>query len=52
MEDDSSQQSQPKKKLTMSYDEYKSLTNMLVLYMRDEEERLEREGTFVRNSIR
>ncbi|XP_003425529.1 DNA replication licensing factor Mcm6 [Nasonia vitripennis] len=35
------EQQQPKKKLTMSYEEYKSLTNMLVLYMRSEEERYE-----------
>ncbi|XP_066581178.1 DNA replication licensing factor Mcm6 [Prorops nasuta] len=29
------------KKLTMSYDEYKSLSNMLILYMRNEETRAE-----------
>ncbi|XP_008560986.1 DNA replication licensing factor Mcm6 [Microplitis demolitor] len=33
-----------KKKLTMSFEEYKNLSNMLVLYMRNEEERLEIEG--------
>lgn len=38
-------QQQSKKKLTMSYEEYKSLTNMLVLYMRSEEERYEIQGT-------
>lgn len=43
-DDDVSQATQQKKKLTMSYDEYKSLTNMLVLYMRTEESRLEEEG--------
>ncbi|KAF7995045.1 hypothetical protein HCN44_004517 [Aphidius gifuensis] len=31
----------PKKKLTMSFDEYKNLTNMLVLHMRSEENRIE-----------
>lgn len=30
-----------KKKLTMSFDEYKNLTNMLVLHMRSEENRIE-----------
>ncbi|XP_015600905.1 DNA replication licensing factor Mcm6 [Cephus cinctus] len=33
----------PKKKLTMSFDEYKNLSNMLVLYMRNEENRIESE---------
>ncbi|KAJ8665405.1 hypothetical protein QAD02_007067 [Eretmocerus hayati] len=35
---------QPKKKMTMSYEEYKNLTNMLVIYMRNEESQLESEG--------
>jgi len=33
----------PKKKLTMSFEEYKNLSNMLVLYMRSEESRVESE---------
>lgn len=33
----------PKKKLTMSFEEYKNLSNMLVLYMRSEESRAESE---------
>ncbi|KAL0104649.1 hypothetical protein PUN28_017410 [Cardiocondyla obscurior] len=33
----------PKKKLTMSYEEYKNLSNMLILYMRSEENRAESE---------
>ncbi|XP_011167752.1 DNA replication licensing factor Mcm6 [Solenopsis invicta] len=33
----------PKKKLTMSFEEYKNLSNMLVLYMRGEESRTESE---------
>lgn len=32
-----------KKKLTMSFEEYKNLSNMLVLYMRNEETRAESE---------
>ncbi|XP_034948012.1 DNA replication licensing factor Mcm6 [Chelonus insularis] len=36
-------QTQPKKKLTMSFEEYKNLSNMLVLYMRNQEEKLEAE---------
>ena len=36
----------PKKKLTMSFEEYKNLSNMLVLYMRSEESRVESEGIF------
>ncbi|XP_034179132.1 minichromosome maintenance 6 [Osmia lignaria lignaria] len=32
-----------KKKLTMSFEEYKNLSNMLILYMRSEETRAERE---------
>ncbi|KAK0161566.1 hypothetical protein PV327_010025 [Microctonus hyperodae] len=35
---------QVKKKLTMSFEEYKNLSNMLVLYMRNEEDRLEAEN--------
>ncbi|XP_029173730.1 DNA replication licensing factor Mcm6 [Nylanderia fulva] len=34
----------PKKKLTMSFEEYKNLSNMLVLHMRSEENRVEAEG--------
>lgn len=34
----------PKKKLTVSFDEYKNLSNMLILYMRNEENRAESEG--------
>ncbi|XP_012278388.1 DNA replication licensing factor Mcm6 [Orussus abietinus] len=34
----------PKKKLTMSFDEYRNLSNMLVLYMRNQESRFETEG--------
>lgn len=37
----------PKKKLTMSFEEYKNLSNMLVLHMRSEENRAESEGTFI-----
>lgn len=37
----------PKKKLTMSFEEYKNLSNMLVLYMRSEESRVESEGIFI-----
>lgn len=37
----------PKKKLTMSFEEYKNLSNMLVLYMRGEESRVESEGIFI-----
>lgn len=37
-------QEPPKKKLTMSFEEYKNLSNMLVLYMRSEENRVESEG--------
>lgn len=33
----------PKKKLTLSFDEYRNLSNMLVLHMRSEEARFERE---------
>lgn len=33
-----------KKKLTMSFEEYKNLSNMLILYMRSEEARAENEG--------
>lgn len=33
-----------KKKVTVSFEEYKSLTNQLVAYIRTEEERMEREG--------
>lgn len=29
----------PKKKLTLAFDEYKRITNMLVVYMRAEEEK-------------
>lgn len=36
----------PKKKLTMSFEEYKNLSNMLILYMRNEESRVESEGIF------
>lgn len=38
-----------KKKLTMSFEEYKNLSNMLVLYMRNEEIRAETEpsGMFI-----
>lgn len=39
-------QEPPKKKLTMSFEEYKNLSNMLVLYMRSEENRVESEGRF------
>ncbi|KAH0554948.1 DNA replication licensing factor Mcm6 [Cotesia glomerata] len=35
---------EPKKKLTMSFEEYKNLSNMLVLHMRNEEESSEVEG--------
>lgn len=31
-----------KKKLSVSYDDYKNLTNMLVLHMRSEEDRIEK----------
>ncbi|XP_011495965.1 PREDICTED: DNA replication licensing factor Mcm6 [Ceratosolen solmsi marchali] len=41
---DDAQASQSKKKLSMSYEEYKNLTNMLAIYMRGEEARIEREG--------
>lgn len=34
----------PKKKLTMSFEVYKNLSNMLILYMRSEESRVESEG--------
>lgn len=33
-----------KKKLTLSFDEYKSLSNMLVMHMRRQENQLEMEG--------
>jgi hypothetical protein len=39
-------QEPPKKKLTISFEEYKNLSNMLVLYMRSEENRVESEGIF------
>ncbi|GAB0097318.1 DNA helicase [Sergentomyia squamirostris] len=34
-----------KKKLTLSFEEYKNLSNMLILHMRNEESRLESEGS-------
>jgi len=37
----------PKKKLTLSFEEYKNLSNMLILYMRNEESRVESEGIFI-----
>lgn len=40
-----------KKKLTMSFEEYKNLSNMLVLYMRSEESRVESEGIDNKNNI-
>lgn len=40
----------PKKKLTMSFEEYKNLSNMLILYMREVESRAESEGIFIATS--
>ncbi|XP_053619566.1 DNA replication licensing factor Mcm6 isoform X2 [Plodia interpunctella] len=37
--------SAPKKKLTLSFEEYKALSDMLVVYMRKEENEAENEGT-------
>lgn len=36
---ESEKRSLPKKKLTLAFDEYKRITNMLVVYMRSEEEK-------------
>ncbi|KAI4483981.1 hypothetical protein M0804_007437 [Polistes exclamans] len=41
-----------KKKLTMSFEEYKNLSNMLILYMRNEEARVESEGDGKEGGIR
>lgn len=41
-----------KKKLTMSFEEYKSLSNMLILYMRSEENRAETEGDEAGGGVR
>ncbi|KAK2588592.1 hypothetical protein KPH14_006364 [Odynerus spinipes] len=41
-----------KKKLTMSFEEYKSLSNMLILYMRNEESRAETEADEAGGGIR
>lgn len=38
------------KKLTLSFEEYKSLSNMLVMHMRRQESRMELEGTFISNN--
>ncbi|XP_030759603.1 DNA replication licensing factor Mcm6 [Sitophilus oryzae] len=37
-------QQQSKKKMVLSFEEYKNLSNMIVLYMRRQEQRLEEEG--------
>lgn len=37
--DDSEKRGLTKKKLTLAFDEYKRITNMLVVYMRSEEEK-------------
>lgn len=37
----------PKKKLTLSFEEYKNLSIMLVLYMRSEESRVESDRIFI-----
>ncbi|XP_063986707.1 DNA replication licensing factor Mcm6 [Diachasmimorpha longicaudata] len=43
MEEELEEEEIPKKKLTMSFEQYKSLTNMLVLYMRNKENNTEDE---------
>ena len=45
-----SEVSQPKKKLTLAFEVYKSLINMLLLYMKGEEERYEC-GSYFENYI-
>jgi DNA replication licensing factor MCM6 len=40
-----SPQPQQKKKLRLNYDEYKSISNLIIMYMRREENRLEEEGS-------
>lgn len=37
--DEPDKQSLTKKKLTLAFDEYKRITNMIVVYMRSEEEK-------------
>lgn len=37
----------PKKKLTLSFEEYKSLSNMLVVFMRKEEMEAEAKGNYM-----
>lgn len=44
MTDDTADATLPKKKLSLSYEEYKRLTNSLVVYIRNEEERRIAEG--------
>ena len=41
---DQDRDAQKKKKLTLSFEEYRALSTMLIVHMRNEEVRFEREG--------
>lgn len=45
--DDPSPQELPRKKLTLTFNEYQSLTNSLVIYMRSLEDKRVAEGDFL-----